>query len=294
MINFRYRFLLLILLSTLFAQNNFPIILIHGFMGWGPDEMNGYNYWGGKDDYIDDLEQNGHVVFEISVGPVSSNWERAIEVYYQLKGGQVDYGKGHSKKYDINQKPVNKSYKGIYPQWSSEYPIHIIAHSMGGQTARMLNYLLTQEIYEDYEFEIKESSLLLGNSHEGLIKSITSISTPHNGTSLTNITIKMVPFIQYFIGVAGLIGTEFFDFNLDQWSFERDREESWLEYLSRMKSHSAWKTQNISAWDLSLDGAKELNGYLQASADIYYFSFTILVLITKILQYLIQYHRDCR
>ena len=62
-------------------------------------------------------------------------------------------------------------------------------------------------------------------------------------------------------------------FNLDQWSFERDREESWLEYLSRMKSHSAWKTQNISAWDLSLDGAKELNGYLQASADIYYFSF---------------------
>ena len=39
-----------------------------------------------------------------------------------------------------------------------------------------------------------------------------------------------------------------------------------------MKQHSAWKTKNISSWDLSLDGAKELNNRLQASADVYYFS----------------------
>ena len=29
----------------------------------------------------------GFNIIEVSVGPVSSNWERAIEVYYQLKGG---------------------------------------------------------------------------------------------------------------------------------------------------------------------------------------------------------------
>ena len=39
-----------------------------------------------------------------------------------------------------------------------------------------------------------------------------------------------------------------------------------------MKQHSAWETKNISSWDLSLDGAKELNNRLQASADVYYFS----------------------
>ena len=49
-------------------------------------------------------------------------------------------------------------------------------------------------------------------------------------------------------------------------------DESWTNYLNRMKQHSAWETRNISSWDLSLDGAKELNNYLQASADIYYFS----------------------
>ena len=40
-----------------------------------------------------------------------------------------------------------------------------------------------------------------------------------------------------------------------------------------MRNHNAWKTKNISSWDLSLDGAAELNGYLNTSPDIYYFSF---------------------
>ena len=40
------------------------------------------------------------------------------------------------------QKPAKKKYQGLYPQWSAKNPIHIIGHSMGGQTARMLDYLL--------------------------------------------------------------------------------------------------------------------------------------------------------
>ena len=55
-------------------------------------------------------------VFEVSVGPISSNWDRAIEVFYQLKGGQVDYGKGHSRKYNIIQKTTSKEYKQ-YKTW---------------------------------------------------------------------------------------------------------------------------------------------------------------------------------
>ena len=52
------------------AQNNYPIVLIHGFMGWGPNEMGGYHYWGGEKDYVEMLELAGHVVFVMSVGPV--------------------------------------------------------------------------------------------------------------------------------------------------------------------------------------------------------------------------------
>ena len=90
-----------------FAQNNYPIVFVHGFMEWGPGEMGNYNYWGGEKDFISSLKSQGHEVFEVSVGPVSSNWERAIECYYQIKGGQVDYGKRHSDRYNVIQKPNN-------------------------------------------------------------------------------------------------------------------------------------------------------------------------------------------
>ena len=268
----RILFTITILFCFLQAQNNYPIVLLHGFMGWGANEMGEYNYWGGHKDFIQEIEENGNIVFELSIGPVSSNWDRAVEAYYQLKGGQVDYGRSHSKKYNINQKPIGKVYKGVYPQWDENNPVHIIGHSMGGQTARMLQYLLSQEFYWDEKTEKKEDSFLLGNSQNNWIKSITSISTPHDGTTLTEIVTKTIPFIQYFVGVAGVIGTEFYDFDLAHWGFKIKKEESWSNYLKRMKRHEAWDTKNISSWDLSLDGARELNGFLQASPDVYYFS----------------------
>ena len=269
--------ILLCLFTILFnmqlhAQNDYPIVLIHGFMGWGASEMGEYNYWGGNKNYADMIRESGNIVFELSVGPVSSNWDRAVEAYYQLKGGQVDYGGSHSKKYNIEQKPINKTYKGLYPQWDEKNPIHIIGHSMGGQTARMLQYLLSQEFFLNEVANQKEESNLLGNIHNQWIKSITSISTPHDGTTLTEIVTKTIPFIQYFVGLAGVIGTKFYDFDLNHWGFKMKNDESWTNYLNRMRQHSAWETRNISSWDLSLDGAKELNQHLQASADIYYFS----------------------
>ena len=91
-------------------------------MGWGPNELGGYHYWGGRKDYVEMLELDGHVVFVVSVGPVSSNWERAIEVYYQLKGGQVNYGRNHSEKHNIIQKSEGKSYEAIYPEWDENPP----------------------------------------------------------------------------------------------------------------------------------------------------------------------------
>lgn len=43
----KYLSLLILFMSSLFAQNNYPIVLVHGFLGWGPEEMVGYKYWGG-------------------------------------------------------------------------------------------------------------------------------------------------------------------------------------------------------------------------------------------------------
>ena len=261
------------LFSILLGQNDFPIVLIHGFFGWGDDEMGNYSYWGGHNNLQKTLEDNGYRVFNVSVGPISSNWDRAIEVYYQLKGGQVDYGYGHSKKYGLIQKPIDKVYKGLYPEWDKDHPVHLIGHSMGGQTARMLQYLLEAEVFEDASDKNKEKSKLLGESNRGWISSVTSLATPHDGSTLADIVTKTFPFVQYFIGLAGVVGTNFYNFDLSQWNLIRGPDETWSSYVSRMRTHKAWDTKNISAWDLSLEGAAELNSYLNASPDIYYFSF---------------------
>ena len=240
-------------------------------MGWGPEEMGNYSYWGGKSNYIKALEDDGHKIIAVSVGPISSNWDRAVEVFYQLKGGQVDYGSSHSEENKIIRMPTEKNYVGLYPQWSKDNPVHIIGHSMGGQTARMLNYLLTQEINNNNGE--KEESALLGESHLGWIKSITTISTPHDGTTLSHIITSTIPYVQYFAGIAGLFGNNYFHFDLEQFGIKKQKNETWLSFITGLKDNSIINTKNFSAYDLSLPGAKDFNGYSQASPDVYYFSF---------------------
>ena len=261
-------------ISSLSGVNQYPIVLVHGFIGWGPEEMGGYPYWGGDLDLTGFLESFGFEVFTVSVGPVSSNWERAVETFYQIKGGQVDYGKNHSNEWGIIQKPEGRNYSGLYPEWNYDHPVHFIGHSMGGQTIRMLAYQLTHSFQTDSIFEDVEESTLMNIEQSGWIKSITTISTPHNGTTLSNLVTKTVPILQNFIILGAVVETEFYDFDLQHWGFIREENESWINYFKRMRNHPAWNTKNISSWDLSVQGAQELNTILLAQPDIFYFSFT--------------------
>ncbi|MHA1819001.1 MAG: esterase/lipase family protein, partial [Promethearchaeota archaeon] len=127
--------------------NDFPIVFIHGAGGWGEDELLGFNYWGGFHSIPDLLRSLGFKVYVLQVGPVSSSWDRAVEAFYEIKGGRVNYGAAHSAKFGHNQ--YGREFSGFYPEWGTLNPdgtikkIHIIAHSMGGQTARVLNTLLS-------------------------------------------------------------------------------------------------------------------------------------------------------
>lgn len=261
-------------ISTIYGLNKYPIVLVHGFIGWGPDEMGGYPYWGGELDLEKYLESLGYDVFTVSVGPVSSNWERSIEIFHQLKGGQVDYGKKHADTWGIIQKPHNKHYIGLYPQWNESNPLHFIGHSMGGQTIRMLSYQLNNLFFIDSTHNVLEESKLLNSDNSGWIKSITSISTPHNGTTLSDIVIKSVPFLQNFIILGAVVQSDFYDFDLQHWGFSRKDKESWLSYFNRLRNHPSWNTKNICSWELGLDGAQALNTKLIAQQNVYYFSFS--------------------
>ena len=270
-----YRYYLLLVIyfasSDLIAQNKCPIILIHGFLGWGRDEMAGYYYWGGDFDFQEMLTNEGYEVYTVSVGPISSNYDRAVETFYQIKGGQLDYGNTHSTGLGIVQKPPKKKYDGYYPRWDSEHPIHIIGHSQGGQTARMLEVLLNR-VFPD------ESSELLSNSYTGWIKSITTISTPHNGSRLVPIMLDAFPFALNLAPWLGGINIEnidnLYNFDLEHWGVERYPDESIRNYYKRIAKSPLIETKNICSWDLSPKGAQEFNKTYTTDSTVHYFSYS--------------------
>ena len=266
----KYIFNILLLIACVAAENNCPIILIHGFLGWGRDEMPGYYYWGGRTDLETLLRNSGHEVYSVSVGPISSNYDRAIEAFYQIKGGQLDYGKYRSDSLNIIQQPENKYYAGLYPKWDKENPVHIIGHSQGGQTARQLEMLL-KDVYQS------EESLLLSNKLNGWIKSVTTISTPHNGSTLVPIMLNIFPFLldmaPWVAGIDINSFKEIYNFDLEHWGINREPNESLFKYYNRIGASPLANTRNLCSWDLSPKGADEFNKKYTNSQNVYYFSF---------------------
>lgn len=74
--------------NNIVQGNNYPIVLVHGFMGFGRDELLGYKYWGGIVDVQEKLNDLGYKTYTATVGPVSSNWDRACELYAYIVGAQ--------------------------------------------------------------------------------------------------------------------------------------------------------------------------------------------------------------
>lgn len=100
------------------VKNHDPIILVHGFNGF-TDDINPAmlsHYWGGdKMNIRQDLEENGYESYEASISAFGSNYDRAVELYYYLKGGRVDYGAAHAAKYGHER--YGKTYEGVYKDW---------------------------------------------------------------------------------------------------------------------------------------------------------------------------------
>jgi len=278
-----------------FAANNDPIVLVHGFLGFGPNELQGtgFKYWGGFNDVEAYMRShNGsHQVYTAAVGPVSSNWDRAVELYYQIKGGCADYGAARTAKfaaYGKIQKPAGKCWAtsasnnpnnyplALYPQWDAAHPIHLLSHSQGGQTVRTLIQLLENGSPNGNE----GGGALYTGGKIGWVKSATTIATPHNGTTLRDVIVDFVPKVSELAGkvveVAGLGGSggQLYNFKLEQYGLAQGPAENFNDFINRTKGAPFWKLDNHDAaqWDLGPDGAKELNSWVKTSPNVYYYS----------------------
>ena len=262
-------------------NNDYPIILVHGLTGWGADEMFGIlRYWGGFNSIQEHLTDQGFRVHEAVLGPFSSNRDRAIELYYFIKGGTVDYGAAHATLH--NHERFGRTFPGIFPEWDESNKIHIIGHSMGGLTARALANLLVEgcsierEFYERHP-EAGISPLFLGSKQS--IYSITTIATPNNGTSLAERRSIFMPFAKRLVfALAGLSGIaskrKFYDFKLDYFGLSRKQGESFISYIKRVVSSSIWKSEDIAFSCVSVKNVTADANLLATRPDIYYFSHT--------------------
>ncbi|MGG1573887.1 esterase/lipase family protein [Fictibacillus sp. NRS-1165] len=253
-------------------KNNEPIVLVHGLAGWGKGELAGYLYWGGLKDIEHDLNQKGFKTYTSAVGPFSSNWDRAVELYYFVKGGTVDYGAAHANKYGHAR--FGRTFPGLYSQWNETHKVHFIGHSMGGQTSRMLAELLEHGSAEERQYCM--SPLYQGGKH--WVKSVASIGTPHNGSTFADED-HLIPYIKSFVlKAASLSGSTpesiAYDFKLDQWGLKRKKEESFIQYSNRVYSSPIWNSKDMSTYDLSTYGSAEINQWVKTLPDIYYVSYT--------------------
>jgi triacylglycerol lipase len=94
--------------------------------------------------------------------------------------------------------------------------VHLISHSMGGQTARMLVQLLAANGAPS------DPGLFSYGVSTSWVKSVATIASPNDGTTLAYRVVDWVPVAQQLVaGIAGIAGAtganKIYDFKLDQW-----------------------------------------------------------------------------
>ncbi|OZJ06134.1 hypothetical protein BZG36_01016 [Bifiguratus adelaidae] len=166
-------------------------------------------------------------------GQCSSVHDRACEVFYQLKGGRVDYGEQHSQEYGHDR--YGRYYEGLYPQWDQDHPLHFVGHSLGGPTLYKLQELLAAG---HLTYTRPNGSMARPNEH--WILSLTGISAPFRGTtavyllgarpaphvkgsvrvlSFGGILYRLLHLYQYFVPLY--IQRHIYDLKVEHWGFGR-------------------------------------------------------------------------
>ncbi len=265
-------------------RNKYPVIFIHGMFGWGLEEgiNNILPYWGATTgDLMEYLNSKNVEAYDVSVGPVSSAWDNACEVYAKLTGTQVDYGEAHSKEH--NHSRFGRTYaKPLIDKWDKNNKIHIVGHSHGGQVARLLAHLLTYGDQNEKDISNKNniSPLFIGGK-EAFVESVTTICTPNNGTSAydvvraVNILTLMENVVCLYAGILGrgpLNGT-LVDFHLEQFGITAiPGEEQNARLFSSIRNFR--HSKDTVTYDLSHEGSHQLNNYIKISPNINYFCYT--------------------
>lgn len=263
--------------------NTYPIILVHGFGGWAEGELGPYYYWGGETHLAEELRGKGYDVRVASVSSIGSNWDRACELYAIIKGGAVDYGAAHSGAAGHLPATAEKTFSGLYPEWGerqadgSVNKVHLVGHSMGGQTIRLLTQLLENGAMHEQQYTAmtgsKLSPLFAGTDEtKDWVESITTLSTPHDGNPLVYRFAEMSEYVASLVAYFTSRGS--IDLMVEQWGISQAPGESPVDHFFRALTMSPLaESWDSSLFDISPYGAAFFNSQVKAQSGIYYFSY---------------------
>ena len=264
------------------GAERYPTIYVHGLMGWGEhDQIYAVTpYWGLTSDLMPYLTGKGYESYAASVGPLSSAWDRACELYAQLTGTTVDYGAAHAAEYDHARYGVTYD-KPLFEGWSADKKINLVGHSFGGATIRLFLDILADGSAEEQaaaKAAGTEVSPFFQGGKANWVYSLTTLAAPHNGTTFLECCGDMTQFAaEASTAMAKLLGISDFkgvyDFQLEQFGFYRKDGETVLEALDRVL-HSDFLSHNDNVFrDLTIDRALELNDDIEIQPNVYYFSY---------------------
>eukprot|EP00249_Psilotum_nudum_P000633 c12706_g1_i2 orf=407-1861(-) len=255
---------------VLVGQDDSPIVLVHGIFGFGKGKMGGLSYWAGA-------EKMDHRVLLPDLGPLTSIYDRARELFYYLKGGTVDYCVQHSSWHGHSQFG-HKYSQGHYPEWDEDHPVHFVAHSTGVQVVRLLQQMLADKKFKGFE-----------NTSADWVLSVTSLSGVLNGSTRVYLdgirpedgrTLSGICLLQLLR--VGVLMYEWFDipFLKKYYSFGFDHYNlSWRKSgvlgLAKVLLNKAgpFASGDWICPDLSIQSSVELNRGIKTHPNTYYFSY---------------------
>ena len=274
--------------------NKDPFIFVHGLNGWGNDEgINGtVPYWGTTTgDLMTYLSDKGYECYACSVGPMNSTWDRACELYAALTGTTVDYGEAHAKEHNHNR--YGRTYtEALVPEWGQQTDggmkkIHLIGHSFGGMTVRMLAHLLQAGSEAEREMTPAESISPLFQGGKGdWVKSVNTVCAPLNSSSFFYPVYylhiyEVVVFLSFLYATfAGRSDTlsQYVDFHLEQFGLTNTPGNHDAipigQALKWIFKNLPFRSTDYAHADLLPVNANKLNEMIDITPDTYYFSYT--------------------
>ena len=206
-------------------------------------------------DLIEYLNGQGFSCYAASVAPEGSAWDRACELYAQLAGTVVDYGKAHSERCGHERFGRDFSPEPLIPDWEDGRKIVLLGHSFGGATVRLFSEILANGSVEERDAtDPDELSAFFRGGQGERIHALVTLAAPTNGTTA-------------------------YDMNHDE-TFDIEAvpvsrgDEFWAKMFDhRKKAEPDGRTEeDYAAFDMYIDNAIALNQTISTLPETYYFA----------------------